>query len=68
MVMLGMAKDLPGHPPGIQEVAVKMLKYQSNQILQKALLGEIKIMAYIGSHLNIVNFFGAVTQNMGLST
>ena len=65
--MLGSAKDLPGRPAGIQKVAVKMLKYQGNQTLQKALLGEIKIMAYVGSHLNIVNFLGAVTQNMGLS-
>lgn len=45
-------------------VAVKMLKERADISQQKALMAELKILMYLGHHINIVNFLGAVTENM----
>lgn len=42
-------------------VAVKMMKYMDHEIA-RALLSELKIMAHLGQHLNVVNLLGAVTK------
>ena len=45
-------------------VAVKTTKPNPDVAYFKALLGEIKIMAYIGKHENVVEFKGAVTEKI----
>ncbi|XP_055333215.1 vascular endothelial growth factor receptor 1-like [Paramacrobiotus metropolitanus] len=57
------AEDL-NNVPGRTIVAVKTLKETADIVQRKSLLGEIKIMAHIGQHLNVVNLLGAVTKNL----
>jgi len=52
----------------IIEVAVKTVKPNMEVMHFKTLLSEVKIMAYIGKHANIVGLVGACTQNIRKST
>jgi serine/threonine protein kinase len=45
----------------VKTVAVKMIRSQTNEALE-ALIGELKIMIHLGSHLNVVNLLGACTK------
>ena len=47
-------------------VAIKMLKTKVNQNAEylRALLGELKVMSYLGSHPNLVALVGAITANI----
>ncbi|ESN92006.1 hypothetical protein HELRODRAFT_133386, partial [Helobdella robusta] len=45
-------------------VAVKMVKDVYNHEQVRSLLSELKIMMFIGSHVNIVNLLGAVTTQL----
>lgn len=45
-------------------VAVKMVKKTSNITHIKSLATELKIMAHLGRHLNVVNLLGACTGNI----
>jgi hypothetical protein len=49
----------------VTAVAVKMIKptAKSNDALD-ALIRELKIMIYLGPHLNIVNLMGACTKSL----
>ncbi|XP_071341314.1 vascular endothelial growth factor receptor 1 isoform X2 [Trachinotus anak] len=47
-------------------VAVKMLKEGATASEHKALMTELKILNYIGHHLNVVNLLGACTKPGGL--
>nr|XP_055174424.1 mast/stem cell growth factor receptor Kit-like isoform X1 [Nyctereutes procyonoides] len=42
-------------------VAVKMLKPNANLTEQEALMSELKVLSYLGNHMNIVNLLGACT-------
>ncbi|ODN05385.1 Vascular endothelial growth factor receptor 1 [Orchesella cincta] len=46
------------------EVAVKTVKPKYDVLYFKTLLTEVKIMAYIGQHVNVVSLVGACTQNL----
>ena len=48
------------------DVAVKMLKNNANQNADylRSMLGELKVMSYLGSHPNLVTLIGAVTANI----
>ncbi|CAL8100404.1 unnamed protein product [Orchesella dallaii] len=46
------------------EVAVKTVKPKYDILYFKTLLTEVKIMAYIGQHVNVVSLVGACTQNL----
>lgn len=50
----------------VTTVAVKMIKNQShvNTDSLEALVGEMKIMQYLGSHLNVLNLLGACTKEI----
>lgn len=48
-------------------VAVKMVKKHSDVTLIKALASELKIMAHLGQHVNVVNLLGACTKNLANS-
>jgi serine/threonine protein kinase len=52
----------------VQTVAVKMIKSQTNVAALEALVSELKIMIYLGGHLNIVNLLGACTKTLVRST
>jgi FMS-like tyrosine kinase 1 len=45
-------------------VAVKVVKTQANKDALKSLISELKIMIYLGKHVNIVNLLGAATKNL----
>lgn len=45
-------------------VAVKMVRSRANVSAMEALVSEMKIMSYLGSHLNVVNLIGACTKGI----
>ena len=49
-----------------KEVAIKMLKNNSSQSPEylRSLLGELKVMSYLGNHPNLVGLIGAITRNI----
>ncbi|XP_057377778.1 mast/stem cell growth factor receptor kita-like isoform X2 [Daphnia carinata] len=48
----------------VKTVAVKMVKSDTNVAAMEALIGELKILACLGSHLNVVNLLGACTKRI----
>lgn len=48
----------------VTTVAVKMVRSQTNIAALEALVSELKIMIYLGSHLNVVNLLGACTKDI----
>ena len=45
-------------------VAVKMVRSKKNNAALETLVSELKIMIYLGSHLNVLNLIGACTINI----
>ena len=47
-------------------VAIKMLKNNGSQSAEylRSLLGELKVMSYLGSHPNLVGLVGAITKDI----
>jgi hypothetical protein len=41
-----------------------MIKSQTNVAALEALVSELKIMIYLGAHLNVVNLLGACTKTL----
>uniref|UniRef100_A0A0P5A089 receptor protein-tyrosine kinase n=1 Tax=Daphnia magna TaxID=35525 RepID=A0A0P5A089_9CRUS len=54
-------KDCDG---SVKTVAVKMIRSKTNAAAMEALISELKILAYLGCHLNIVNLLGACTKQI----
>ncbi|GAA6091919.1 KIT proto-oncogene, receptor tyrosine kinase b isoform X2 [Tachysurus ichikawai] len=48
-------------PDTVTTVAVKMLKPSAHSTEKDALMSELKILSYLGNHMNIVNLLGACT-------
>ncbi|XP_060755802.1 receptor-type tyrosine-protein kinase FLT3 [Neoarius graeffei] len=49
--------------PGVSmQVAVKMLKEKHQAVEKEALMSELKMLTYIGHHINVVNLLGACTS------
>lgn len=48
----------------VTTVAVKMVKPNAEESHFRALMTELKIMAHLGKHLNVVNLIGAQTKNL----
>lgn len=46
------------------QVAVKVPRDGMNYSHQKALLDELKIMIYIGKHVNVLGLIGCITRHM----
>lgn len=63
LVLKGIVKDSQGKVR--TDVAVKTLKTKADVGSLKALLTELKILASVGKHTNIVNLVGACTRKMG---
>ncbi|KAK2816955.1 hypothetical protein Q5P01_025146 [Channa striata] len=45
----------------VTTVAVKMLKPNAHSTEKEALMSELKVLSYLGNHINIVNLLGACT-------
>lgn len=45
----------------VMTVAVKMLKPSAHATEKEALMSELKVLSYLGNHINIVNLLGACT-------
>jgi hypothetical protein len=41
-----------------------MIRSQTNAAALEALVSELKIMIYLGAHLNVVNLLGACTKSI----
>ncbi|XP_045029053.1 vascular endothelial growth factor receptor 1 isoform X3 [Daphnia magna] len=54
-------KDCDG---SVKTVAVKMIRSKTNATAMEDLISELKILAYLGCHLNIVNLLGACTKQI----
>ncbi|XP_029001613.1 KIT proto-oncogene, receptor tyrosine kinase b [Betta splendens] len=48
-------------PDTVTTVAVKMLKPNAHSTEKEALMSELKVLSYLGNHINIVNLLGACT-------
>ncbi|XP_046451546.1 vascular endothelial growth factor receptor 2-like [Daphnia pulex] len=48
----------------VKTVAVKMVRSEANFAAMEALISELKILVYLGSHLNVVNLLGACTKQI----
>ncbi|XP_046459913.1 mast/stem cell growth factor receptor Kit-like isoform X2 [Daphnia pulex] len=48
----------------VKTVAVKMVRSEANVTAMEALISELKILVYLGSHLNVVNLLGACTKQI----
>ncbi|XP_032782222.2 LOW QUALITY PROTEIN: mast/stem cell growth factor receptor Kit [Daphnia magna] len=48
----------------VKTVAVKMVRSETNVAAMEALISELKILSYLGSHLNVVNLLGACTKQL----
>ncbi|KAF7686778.1 KIT proto-oncogene, receptor tyrosine kinase b [Silurus meridionalis] len=48
-------------PDAVTTVAVKMLKPSAHSTEKEALMSELKVLSYLGNHMNIVNLLGACT-------
>ena len=53
---------LRGHDE--KTVAIKMVRSRANVSALEALVSEMKIMSFLGSHLNVVNLIGACTKGI----
>ena len=60
-VVKGEAIGLKQEQP-VTVVAVKMVRSTADTTVLESLVGELKIMINLGSHLNVVNFMGACTD------
>ena len=56
---IGLKTDEP-----VTTVAVKMVKSNADPAAIESLVGELKIMIQLGSHLNVVNLLGACTKDI----
>lgn len=58
-----------GISPGeeVTTVAVKMVHPYADSAQIRALASELKIMIYIGKHINVLNLLGACTDNISKS-
>ena len=63
-VLKGEAAGMKDSDKIVTTVAVKMVKSQTNVAALEALISELKIMIYLGSHLNVVNLLGACTKQV----
>ncbi|XP_046744927.1 macrophage colony-stimulating factor 1 receptor 2-like [Diprion similis] len=65
VVRMGHAKTISSRET-VTTVAVKTVRPTANLKCMKALYRELKILVYLGQHLNIVNLLGACTKNIDL--
>ncbi|KAK9883641.1 hypothetical protein WA026_001810 [Henosepilachna vigintioctopunctata] len=63
VVVMGEARGILSHEK-VTLVAVKMVERNAQQLHIKALVAELKILIYLGKHLNVVNLLGACTKNI----
>ena len=68
VVVKAEAAGIKGSNEISKTVAVKMLRSKTNVTALEDLVSELKVMIYLGSHLNIINLLGACTKNIHKGT
>ena len=63
-VVTGQAIGMKDSEETVKTVAVKMIKSVTNVAALEALVSEMKILIYLGAHLNVVNLLGACTKQI----
>jgi serine/threonine protein kinase len=63
-VVTAEAVGLKGSEKTVKTVAIKMVRSKANVSAMEALISELKILVYLGSHLNVVNLLGACTKQI----
>ena len=63
VVVKAEAAGIKGSDEISKTVAVKMVRSTTNAALED-LVRELKVMIYLGSHLNVINLLGACTKNI----
>ncbi len=64
VVVKGEAVGLKGSNVFSKTVAVKMVRSKTNVAALEDLVSELKVLIYLGSHLNVLNLLGACTTNL----
>ena len=65
VVVKAEAVAIKGSDELVKTVAVKMPRSQtSNAIVLEDLISELKVLIYLGSHLNVLNLLGACTTKI----
>ena len=61
---IGMKDSRRGSSESVKTVAVKMALSENNVTALEALVSELKVLIYLGSHLNVLNLLGACTKQI----
>ena len=61
---IGMKDSRRGSSESAKTVAVKMALSENNVTALEALVSELKVLIYLGSHLNVLNLLGACTKQI----
>ncbi|KAI9559073.1 hypothetical protein GHT06_015862 [Daphnia sinensis] len=64
LILDNISMGINGPEDTIKTVAVKMIRSHTNMAAMEALVSEMKILIYLGSHLNVVSLLGACTKQM----
>ena len=64
VVVKAEAVGIKGSDEISKTVAVKMVRSKTNVTALEDLVSELKVMIYLGSHLNVLNLLGACTKNI----
>ena len=64
VVVKANAAGIKGSDEISKTVAVKMLPSKTNDAALKDLVSELKVLIYLGSHLNVLNLLGACTKRI----
>ena len=64
VVVKAEAAGIKGSDEIVKTVAVKMPRSQTNVTALEDLVSELKVLIYLGSHLNVLNLLGACTKNI----
>ena len=64
IVVKAEAVGIKGSDEISKTVAVKTVRSQTNEAALEALISELKVLIYLGSHLNVLNLLGACTNKI----
>ena len=64
VVLEAQAAGIKGSDEISKTVAVKMVRSATNKAALEDLISELKVLVYLGSHLNILNLLGACTKQL----
>ena len=68
VVVKAKAAGIKGSDEISKTVAVKMVRSKTDDAALKDLVSELKVLIYLGTHLNVLNLLGACTKNIHKGT